>query len=477
MLKNPGHAADVGRSMLASRVLRALLLTAAIGAAAVPAARADSSSWDFESMHPGTIDGQQGWVMTGSYDVEVLDMTAPSPILPPSPIVAPTRSFGVKSMRISNAVTDTSAWDQTYSPSLSNAAGESTSAFGVNSGGTRQPRMEASFDIASADPSTEQQGLSMSVSPDRGDGSRMGLLRISDKPSGLLLEWGDYPLTSRDLAGHVPYQIQPVASALDRSAPHNVRLVMNFAEGYDNDTVEIWVDGAKIATAESWENYWRRDSDAISASNRVPMVDSLVFRLDSNPNVPSTLGAGFLVDNVSLLSDGGASGGGGGQGPAGPAGPTGQAGAAGTPGTAGAPGPAGPAGSAGLPGTPGKPGANGKSVTTASSTSLGHKVRIARVRMQPRWALVTIVCPKAAGLCDGIIRARTTDGVRLASASFDADGGKSVIARLRLGPRGSALVAAGTRPALTVVSRDRWGVATRTSLAPGTSVASRKLSK
>ncbi len=463
--------------MPASRVLRALLLAAAVCAAVAPAARADSSSWDFESMHPGTIDGQQGWVMTGAYDVEVLDMTPPSAITPPSPIVAPTHSFGVKSLRISNAVTDTASWDQTYSPSLSNAAGESTSAYGFTSGGTRQPRMEASFDIASADPSTEQQGLTMSVSPDRGDGSRMGLLRVSDKPSGLLLEWGDYPLTSRDLAGHVPYQIQPVASALDRSVPHNVKLVMNFAEGYDNDTVEIWVDGAKIATAESWENYWRRDSDAISAANRVPMVDSLVFRLDSNPNVPSTLGAGFLVDNVSLLSDGGASGGGGSQGPTGPAGPAGPAGTPGTSGAAGTAGTPGPAGTPGSPGTPGKPGANGKSVTTASSTSTGHKVRIARVRMQPRFALVTIVCPKAAGLCDGVVRARTTAGVRLASASFDADGGKSVIVRLKLGPRASALVAAGTRPALTVVSRDRWGVATRTSLAPGTSVASRSHAK
>jgi len=438
--------------MVRSLVPRALLVATAVAALAAPAARADTAGWDFESFNPGTINGQQGWLMAGPYDVGIVDTT------PPSAIPAPT-GFGSRSLRISNAVTDPALWDLATSPSLSSPAGESGSAYGDASGGPRQPHFEASFDLASATPDAEQPNLSMSISPDRGDGSRMGLLRVSDQPSGLLLEWVDYPLASAGPDGHVPQYTQTVVAGLDRSVVHHIKIALDFAEGFDNDRAQIFVDGALMATGKSWENYWRGDVSAVSAGNRVPMVDSLDFRVDSNPNAPWNAGFGFLVDNLTLTSSGGASGGGGGaQGPAGPTGPAGPAGAAGAAGATGAQGAAGPAGATGASGPAGKNGANG------TSTSLkGHPVKIVKTRMLPRALLVSIACPKAAGLCEGVVRARTTVGVRLASASFDTDGGRTVSVRLRFGPRAAALVAAGTLPAVTVISRDRLGVATRTS--------------
>ncbi len=442
--------------MLRPAVPRALFVVVAAMLLAAPAARAETLGWDFESFNPGSIAGQQGWLMSGGYDVAVADTTPPS-IIPAPP------GFGTHSLRISNAVTDPAFWDQAYSPSLSEPAGESNSSYGDQSGGPRQPHFEASFDLASATPGAEQQDLSMSISPDRGDGSRMGLLRVSDKPSGLLLEWVDYPLASKGPDGHVPQQTRTLAAGLDRSVVHHIKLVMDFVEGFDNDHAQIWVDGAQIATGESWENYWRNDVDAISSGNRVPMVDSLDFRLDSNPNAPWNAGLGFLVDNVTLTSSGGAAGGGGGgQGPAGPAGPAGPSGAAGSSGPAGAQGQAGAAGTPGATGTPGPAGTNGTNGTTVPAT--GHPVRIAKTRMRGRSLTVSLTCPKAAGLCDGVVRARTNVGVRLASASFDVDGGRTATVRLRFGPRAAALVAGGVRPAVTVISRDRLGIATRTSV-------------
>ncbi len=431
---------------MVSRVAHVVLLAVLAVFAAAPAAMADTATWDFETFSPGGPDGQRGWLMTGPYDAEILDMT------PPTPIAAPS-GFGLRSLRVSNAVTSPLFADQLYTPSLADAAGESSSSFGALSGGTRQPHFEAQFDLASAYPGGHQPNLRVEISPERGDGSRMGSLIVTDQPTGLQLEWVDFPLASTGPDGHVPRNVVTVVSGLDRG-PHRIRIAQDFVEGYDNDVTEISVDGAVVFTGETWENYWRRDVDAISEGARVPMVDSLLVRLASNPNEPAVFGLGFLIDNVTLSSAGGAGGGSGAQGPPGPPGPPGGTGATGPAGTDGAPGPGG------LPGAPGAPG------TTASSAGparpAGHPVRIVSVRRAGRRVQVRVRCPAAAGVCDGRLRLRTREGVLLAGGRFDLDGGTTATVRLRLGPRAMALVAAGTRPAILAVSRDRWGVAAQT---------------
>jgi len=122
---------------------------------------ADSAATDFESFTTGSVNGQDGWGITGSYDVEVVDNTYGF------------ATFGDKSLRISNAVTSGSFGDQTFSKALVDEAGESTAVNGGQSGGMRQDYFESSWDFASAVTTTEQVGLSVVVSPDRGDGARM----------------------------------------------------------------------------------------------------------------------------------------------------------------------------------------------------------------------------------------------------------------------------------------------------------------
>ena len=120
----------------------------------------------------GNINGQDGWLKTGGYDANIVNNTYGF------------GTFGSQSLRISNAVTDDSYIDQTYAKPLVNAVGEADSTDGSFSRGTLQNHFEMQFDIASTKDS-EQPGMHVSVSPDRGDGSPMSYLRFDDTVLGI----------------------------------------------------------------------------------------------------------------------------------------------------------------------------------------------------------------------------------------------------------------------------------------------------
>lgn len=226
--------------------------------------RADSSAIDFESptYTTGSINGQDGWSATGAYDYEVAATAG---------FGSPT-GFALQSFRISNAVTSGSFGDWAFSKSLTDEAGEPLAVNGGFSGGIRQPHFEVSFDIASAVPGAEQSGLQISVAPDRGDGARMSFLRFRDTPSGLQIDFADYqdvaPFgTSSNLTdgcdGLDNFVTTTVASGLNRSVPHNVKLVMDFVPGPRNDVVRVFVDGALVHCGTTW-------TTTVTALNRNP---------------------------------------------------------------------------------------------------------------------------------------------------------------------------------------------------------------
>ena len=154
-------------------------------------ASADTFTVDFDAYTTGTINGQDGWSKTGSYDVEVVS----------SPVIA-----GAGSLRFSNAVTSGSFGDQTFSKSLANEAGETDAVNNGMSGGTRQNHFEAEFRFTSAT-STYQPGLFLSVSPDRGDGARMSYLGFADTPTGITVNF--YDVTSITDPAVFSYSPQP----------------------------------------------------------------------------------------------------------------------------------------------------------------------------------------------------------------------------------------------------------------------------
>ena len=239
---------------------------------------------DFESFATGSVNGQDGWTSGhGSsfcpvYDEGVVSNTYGYP------------SFGTQSLRISNAIACGSFNDQTFSPSLTDEAGETSASTSTYSGGTRQPFFEAQWDFASTVPGSEQPGLSVVASADRGDPSRMSWLQMTDTPAGLQLNFEDYQHALMD------FVTTPIASGLDRTVPHTVKVTLQFVDGPSNDVVKVYLDGALIHTGTTWEDYYRDWAGGIPAP-----VDSMMFRV-AGTAVPSVSGQGFLIDNFSSYS-------------------------------------------------------------------------------------------------------------------------------------------------------------------------------
>jgi hypothetical protein len=281
----------------------------AIGVVASSAARAGADTQGpitFESGYSnGSVNGQDGWTSTGSYDQAIVDNSA-YPSAPPS--------FGNKSLQISNAVTTQSFGDQTFSKSTVNAAGESGADAGPYSAGTLQSNFKASFNFASTTPLAEQPGLHMSVSPDRGDGSRMSYVRIEDSPAGFNLFFDDYidapPLGSggnldNGCGVEDDFTDTQVATGISRGA-HNLTFLMKFVPGPHNDVVKVLLDGNVIATGTSWEDYYRYCGPSGGTLGTNPdqsrITRNILFREAGDP-APATAGQGFLLDGVTVASN------------------------------------------------------------------------------------------------------------------------------------------------------------------------------
>lgn len=266
------------------KIFRSLLTIFAFSFFLALPARADSVSTDFENYNFGNINGQQGWLKTGPYDSVISNSFS-------------TYQFGQKSLRISDAITSGSFGDQTFSMSLVNEAGESDALNNGMSGGTRMSHFEAQFELASTKPNVSQDGLSLSISPDRGDGARMSYLRFVDSNTGINVFFDDVTGT----IGEVDFRETKIATNLSRS-PHTFKFVIDFVEGSSNDVVKIYIDGVLAHTGTSWENYYRFDPESNpSLVSNSRTVDSLIFREGGSAH-DLNMGNGFLIDNLILFS-------------------------------------------------------------------------------------------------------------------------------------------------------------------------------
>ena len=233
----------------------------------------------FDSFNLGSVNGQGGWSITGNYEQAVVDNSYNY------------SSFGCKSLRLSDSITSGSFGDQLFAPPQANGAGETSATAGTFSVGTRQNHFETQFDIAST-MLTQQPGLHLSVSPDRGDGSRMIYLRFEDNADGIDVFFDDVQGTSNP-ANFVETKI----GTLDRTIPHTIKISMDFLNGPSNDIVKVYIDGTLVHTGTSWENYYRYDSEA-SAEPSPRIVKTVLFR-QAGTAVPADAGNGFLIDNFS----------------------------------------------------------------------------------------------------------------------------------------------------------------------------------
>ncbi|CAN5691240.1 hypothetical protein BH11PAT2_BH11PAT2_04540 [soil metagenome] len=266
--------------------------------AVIPAC--SSGDYTFDTFNLGSVNGQHGWSSTGSYDQAIVNNTYGY------------TGFGCKSLRLSNAVTSGAFGDQTFSNSNPDESGETDAVSNGMSGGTRYNRFVTHFSIASTMLDT-QPGLAISVSPDRGDGARMSYLRFVDSPEGINVFFDDVQgmvpngtdgCTASTCANFVETQIAggtATMPALSRTTTHVIKFTMDFVNGPSNDVVRVIIDQTLAHTGTSWEDYYRFDPEQASGGNKVPTVDSLLFRA-AGTAAPATIGKGYLFDNINFFS-------------------------------------------------------------------------------------------------------------------------------------------------------------------------------
>jgi|GEM_PF-2690321 len=246
--------------------------------------QAVSDGGAFDTFNNGSINGQGGWKVTGSFDQAIVDnATGPA-------------SFGLKAFRLSNAVTSDSFEDQVFAAPLATSVGEDAATTKAFTETVRDNHFEMSFDFVSAIPNFVQSGLAVTLSPDRGDGSRMSYIKLADTPTGVDVIFFDVQSTSTP----ANFVATTVATGLDRAVPHNVKLTFDAFDGPSDDVVKVYVDGNLVHTGTSWENYYRFDVEA-SAEQTPRIVKTVLFRV-SGAAAPATSGKGFLFDHVNLTS-------------------------------------------------------------------------------------------------------------------------------------------------------------------------------
>lgn len=267
------------------------VLTAPLACLLPLSASADSVSVNFENPPYilGTINAQDGWVSLGSAGsgCAVYDHAVAKNIYRYA-------AFGGQSLRISDAATSGCFGDQTFAKPLANSVGETAATAGTFSVGIKQRHFETQFDIAST-MLDEQLGMSVSVSPDRGDGSRMSYLRFVDGIAGIDVFFDDV----QGVAAAANFVETTVASNLSPAIPHTVKLTMDVIDGPSNDVVKVYIDGALVHTGTSWENYYRYIEVSTEQTPRI--VKTVIFRTGGTAH-PANLGNGFLFDNLSLFS-------------------------------------------------------------------------------------------------------------------------------------------------------------------------------
>ena len=124
----------------------------------------------------------------------------------------------------------------------------------------------------------------------------MSFVRMTDKSGGLAVDFVDVP----GVTNPSDFVETSIASGLDRTVPHTIKITMDLVDGESNDVVKVYVDGVLKHTGTSWENYYRHDSEASAHNGVTPIVNRILFR--AGGTATGTTGNGFLIDDFSLKS-------------------------------------------------------------------------------------------------------------------------------------------------------------------------------
>jgi hypothetical protein len=238
----------------------AAMALAALGLASFATADTQGSITFDSPYAAGNINGQQGWSNTGGYDANVVNTAR--------------FDFG-NALQISNAKTSGSFGDQTFSPLLTTGAAQ----------GTATQQFTASFSIATTQ-TTVQDGLSISVSPDNGQGARMSYLRFDDQADGVHVFF--------DQARGATFKESDVGT-LDHSTTHTIAFSIDFTAA-SSKQVTITIDGNMAAVGSTWAGYYQTQEH-----NPTSPITTMLFRAGGT-SAPSLAGQGYLIDDLTYTS-------------------------------------------------------------------------------------------------------------------------------------------------------------------------------
>lgn len=270
-------------SGLAQRLVRtqmAVALTSFIGMFGVAFALPLSGTGFANFIIGASVDGQDGWGSTGTWDEEVVD-----------------DGTGNSVWRVSNAVTAMSFGDMPFAPRPGGIPTDTVADpdnsdplffAGEASTGAAFSRFFGRFSFRSAT-GLAQPGLRITVSIDNGEGGRQSFVALRDSGSGIDIDTFDV-----DQNGNFSVPIT-IATGLSYTKWHTVKMQARFVNGAKNDKVKYLVNGKLVHVGPSWEQFYRNFQANLHPIG-VP-VQTLLFRL-SGTAVPSVNGGGFFIDNV-----------------------------------------------------------------------------------------------------------------------------------------------------------------------------------
>ena len=265
------------------RLLLLAGLILGLAALGTPLAGADTTGrimFEPSTYTMGDINAQNGWLKTGAYDVAVANVATF-----PAAVDVRLRHPGAADLRFRHK------WELRRPDVLARPvrpAGE----------GAAMRIFDSSFRIGTT-MADEQSGLHTSVSPDDGNGARMSYLRFEDQVDGVHVLFDD--VTNPGPIGTESTWNETDIATLSRTTAHSIGFSIKFNPGPHNDTVKIYVDGTKLITGSSWEDYYRYDAEQIGNGNVVSPISKLLFRASGTANLGND-GNGFLVDGLSVNS-------------------------------------------------------------------------------------------------------------------------------------------------------------------------------
>lgn len=252
-----------------------------LSSSAALAAPVPLSFTNFESFTLGSVDGQGGWgVSNPAFDQSVVD------------------DAGNRVWRVSNAVTSGSFGDQPFAPRPGgtgmtdvNPTNSLPQFFaGEASTGANWNQFFAEFQIKMTT-ANSVAGTRITLSPDNGNGARMGFLAIEDTGTGVRVD-------TFDTTNAGTFASVPNIGSFGYDAWQTIRIELFANDGPLNDVVNYYLNGALIHSGPSWEQFYTVTQPLLHP-NGVP-VQTLLFRISApTGGLAAALGKGFFIDDVT----------------------------------------------------------------------------------------------------------------------------------------------------------------------------------